>query len=415
MTLSTRAETLLRDLDIWLKQAIGDARVERDDAPAGAGGYVMRVPPGERRAFFHPVDWEEFSAVLVGIGVLIPRAKPEGGMVPEWSDRKSEEVGFRIVAGPDARFLPGGPAFGALALVGLWGNRKIQISAIDREQRRVLMVVKSTGYRDVVPALKNEAAALGAIAGRCPAPSMLGQGDLPRTGGEAGPSEAADSTGDATDSTEGGALTIVSESWLPGTPLSGLRWEPDPVIGSLEQTLSGLVQHDRPTSLAALGAKLSLEAEALWIEPRERENLLKIIGTLSDTTPVPSSRTHGDLEPQNILVGPGGAMSLLNWEFSRADGLGVTDLIRFAVNPRFTLATSFADFLDSRATEMLRRIQKGSLPGAVLPLGQLLALQFCTHFIDRIRAYPRKAGVRMITLAQLIESEWTLANAPATH
>ncbi|MEX2295988.1 MAG: hypothetical protein WD715_01130 [Dongiaceae bacterium] len=413
MTLSSRAETLLRDLDIWLKQAIGDARVERDDAPAGAGGpiaagYVMRVPPGERRAFFHPVDWEEYSAVLVGIGVLIPRAKPEGGMVPEWADRKSEEVGFRIVVGPDARFLPGGPAFGGLALIGLWGNRKIQISAIDRERKRVLMTVKTTGYRDVIPALKNEAAALGAIAGRCPAPSLLGQGELPSVG------ETADSSG-TTDSTEGGALTIVSESWLPGTPLSGLRWEAEPVIGSLEETLAGLVQHDKPTSLASLGAKLALEAEALWIEPRERDNLLKIIATLRDTTSVASSRTHGDLEPQNILVGPGGKMALLNWEFSREDGRGVTDLIRFAVNPRYTLATGFAGFLDARATDMLRRIQAGSLPGAALPLGQLLALQFCTHFIDRIRTYPRKAGVRMITLAQLIESDWTLANAPATH
>ena len=108
-------------------------------------------------------------------------------------------------------------------------------------------------------------------------------------------------------------------------------------------------------------------------------------------------------------------MSLLNWEFSREEGLGVTDLIRFAVNPRYTLATGFAGFLDARAIDMLRRVQAGSLPGAALPLGQLLALQFCTHFIDRVRTYPRKAGVRMITLAQLIESEWTLANAPATH
>jgi hypothetical protein len=414
MTLSTRAETLLRDLDAWLKHAIGNARVDRETGTGSGDVYRLQVPPGERRAFFHPVEFEEFSAVLVSLGVLIPREKPGGDMVPEWADRKTETVDFRIVADPAATFLPGGPAFSALALIGSWGNRKIQISAIDRERKRVLMTVKTTGDRDVIPALKNEAAALGAIAGRCPAPSMLGQGDLPRTSGEAGPSDPTDSTGNPTDSTEGGALTIVSESWLPGTPLSGLRWEADPVIGSLEQALAGLVQPDRQTSLASLGAKLALEAEALWIEPHHRENLLKIIGTLRDTTAVASSRTHGDLEPQNILVGPGGTMSLLNWEYSREEGLGVTDLIRFAVNPRYTLATGFAGFLDTRATNMLRRIQAGSLPGAALPLGQLLALQFCTHFIDRVR-YLHKAGVRMITLAQLIESEWTLANAPATH
>lgn len=410
MTLSTRAETLLHDLDAWLKHAIGNARVARETGTGSGDVYRLQVPPGERRAFFYPVEFEEFSAVLVSLGVLIPREKPGAGMVLEWADRKTETVDFRIVADPAATFLPGGPAFNPLALIGFWGNRKIQISAIDRERKRVLMTVKTTGDRNVIPALKNEAAALVAVAGRCPAPALLGQGDLPA---------AADATnaaqGEATESGDGGALTIVSESWLPGTLLSGLRWEAEPVIGTLEQTLAGLVQHDRPTSLASLGAKLALEAEALWIEPQERENLLKIAATLTDTTPVASSRTHGDLEPQNILIGPGGAISLINWEFSREEGLGVTDLVRFAVNRRYTLATGFGDFLDARALEMLKRIRAGSLPGAALPLDQLLALQFCTHFIDHVRTYPRKAGVRMITLAQLIASDWTLANAPSLH
>jgi hypothetical protein len=405
-----------------LKQVAGDARVERDpeagsgsgpesaaDAGSGPGShasgtqrYILRVPAGARSAFFHPVDWEEFSAVLVSFGVLIPRNGPDGRMVPEWADRKPEEVSFRIVTGAQAQFLPGGPPLASLALIGLWGNLKLRVAAIDREQRRVRMVAKASSHRAVIPTLKNEAAALTEIAGRCPAPSLLGQGELP-------PVETDGAQVAASDAEAPAALTVLSLSWMPGVPLAGLLWEPGPVFGSLEQALAGLVRHDRTTSLAKLGAKLAIEAEALWIEPQERENLLKIIATIDDTTPVAPSRTHGDLSPRNVLVEPGGRMSLMNWEFSRDEGLGIADLARFAVNPRYTLATGFADFLDDRAMGLLRRVQASNLPGANLPLGQLLALQFATRFIDNIRTYPR-TGVRMMTLGQLIGSDWCLGD-----
>jgi hypothetical protein len=87
----------------------------------------------------------------------------------------------------------------------------------------------------------------------------------------------------------------------------------------------------------------------------------------------------------------------------------VTDLIRFVLDKRYAAATSFADFVNERTLASLRSIQAGGMPGAQLPLGQLLALQFAMHYLDRIRIKTRGRGLRMKTLSQLVASDWCLA------
>lgn len=374
----------------WLNRIV-DLAGPLEEAPAGAPDdastyFVLHKPGG---FILMPADAERWLphirafGLIAGDPALAVRRMHDEARRPR-GERQAMRV--RLPAGATIRF--NGRTFEEAALLARTASLKVVGAVIDRESGAGSAVLKGAGLPRIARNLGHEYAALQSVAGRGIAPRPFGAGGSFASG-------------------EGPVTT--AQSWCAGRLIAGgPALARPPLLQAIETTLLRLVEPEAEVTLRGLAEERAAEIVAHpRLELAEKQALLSLLKRVRDRTPVAASRLHGDLRPLNMLSAPGGTtLRLLDWEFSRARSLGLLDFLRFALDRHYAAGTaaSLEALVDAPVRRLVDFMRASQLPGAHLPLGELLALHFVLHYADRIGSFGR-ASPRMMTLQRILAGE----------
>jgi hypothetical protein len=150
----------------------------------------------------------------------------------------------------------------------------------------------------------------------------------------------------------------VAESPLPGSPLLD-QLSPsslDRLAGSVTDWLLTLAERPaRPVPRDVWWERLAgstLRSFAAQFGPALEPEVCQAVADRLSTLPdLPLVFEHRDCSPWNVVIGPGGAPALMDWESSEPQGLPCLDLIYFLANAAFILDGA----LESRTTRTTYR------------------------------------------------------------
>jgi hypothetical protein len=267
-------------------------------------------------------------------------------------------------------------------------------------KRLALLVPKSgTGYvvksSPLVTSLINELQALKNLPSSYPAPRAVALGRA----------------------SSGAGMMHTAQTLVPGISLGRLKLDTAGkrqwLLIELGRLLKGLRSLGELTTLAKQADAMRDEISASDIEPVSSKALLNLLEPVVNTQPVTCSRVHGDFRRSNMQVSRVRDASrrgtpklfLLDWEFSRQRGIGITDFFRFVLEADYDRATTFTELLsESRVSQIARAIKQLGLDGHDLPLAQLLRLHVVMHAFDRIRWFA--GGPRTLRLQAILHTPW---------
>tara|TARA_R110000824_G_scaffold118960_2_gene271632 strand:- start:264821 stop:265999 length:1179 start_codon:yes stop_codon:yes gene_type:complete len=274
--------------------------------------------------------------------------------------------------------------------VGMFGqttSAKLVLAFRSRLTGEMAGMLKSASLDHITVNLKCELDALQAVAGRVPAPrALLASGEY-----------------------ESGATPVTSvQSWCEGERLSGVpvAIKTDDTVARICRWLVKLVDHgSEQMSLRNLAQQQSSIVKAHpRLEDAEKKSLCMLLEAVRDARAFPTSRLHGDLRPENILLQDGsGEFIAVDWEFSRPRSLGLLDLLRYLLEGTYG-NSQVRSFAGAVSPDAVRWIRNSGLPGADLPITEMVALQFAIHYTDRIGSFGRRSQ-RMRVLQALLQGE----------
>lgn len=295
-------------------------------------------------------------------------------------------IRFRLREGvkPYAHFEALG--FDPAGMFGQTTSSKLVLAFPLRSSGEMACVIKSASLEHIAANLKTEMDALQAVATRVQAPcALLSSGVY-----------------------ESGAAPVTSvQSWCAGERLSGTReaiWTQSTVM-QISRWLRALV--DPAARQVSLRELANEQAAIVKVHPRleedEKQRLCMVLAQVRDDTPVASSRLHGDMRPENILLQEDGRFVAVDWEFSRPRSLGLLDLMRYLLESVYGNSQT-ASFAGAMTRDAVQWIRSSGLPGAGLPIPEMANLQFVMHYTDRIGSFGRRSK-RMQHLQALLQGE----------
>ena len=147
----------------------------------------------------------------------------------------------------------------------------------------------------------------------------------------------------------------------------------------------------------------------------QKKHIESLLVKNQSKTSVISSRIHGDLRPANMLKCLSHdenknsiQLGLLDWEFSKPTGIGITDFLRWKLDFAYTKAISFEELFHlSNISEIKKIMPKLDIPGNTLPLNELLRLHIAMHAIDRFHSFwtPNSTNNRLNNLEKILNSK----------
>ncbi|MFM7313595.1 MAG: hypothetical protein ACKO0M_10595 [Cyanobium sp.] len=377
-------------LHSWLPQLFEDvALIDEPTARASSLRTLVLLSLSDQNGlswFSTPLSWSERQELsLTGLFPFRPQT-----LMQETGKSGGPDLGVHHLAlGPRARVrhvglpLQPGTAFGGRSASGK------TVTAVVPRQGEGLILKQSR----LVANLRREIEALRSCPTGLLAPRHLGEANAP-----------------------GGGL-VTAQTLLPGQPLHWLGSLTEDHQSAVIDALQRLVHPHRTTSCVEQARSLEEELACAPLPPAQRRNLAQLLAGINDSHRWPSSRLHGDLKPMNLLLCPlerdgddwRCGIGLLDWEFSRPCGLGVTDVVRLLLDSGYREASSLAELLrPSRLAQVQQALSQLDLPGAAGPLDQLLRLHVVTHALDRLVSFGNAGGERMRNLRNMLTTPWPL-------
>ena len=150
----------------------------------------------------------------------------------------------------------------------------------------------------------------------------------------------------------GGGMMHTAQTLVPGISLGRLKLDTAGkrqwLLIELGRLLKGLRSPGEVTTLAEQADAMRKEIRSSDIDPVSSKALLNLLEPVVNTQPVTCSRVHGDFRRSNMQVSrvrdaSGRAtpkLFLLDWEFSRQRGIGITDFFRCVLEADYDRATT---------------------------------------------------------------------------
>lgn len=329
----------------WITPLFEDAALmpeaEARQAPR-ALALVAVVDMGSLAWFSAPLGWSDHQAL--SLGGLFPFAPLDVVSDRGWKAAGRISV-HHLVLGPEAKVRWFGQRLDqGTALGGRTASGKTITAVVPRLGEGVILK-----HSRLVANLSREVAALKERPRDLLAPRHLGSAH-PREG-----------------------EMITAQSLLPGQPLQWVGPITEEQEGAVLESLQHLVQADQQTSVFEQARCLQAELAVAPLPGDQRMALERLLAGAEDRRPVPASRLHGDLRPLNLQVCPleregtqwRCGLGLLDWEFSRPCGLGVTDYLRLLLDSAYRESRSFAELLNPfRLNQLRAALARLELPGA---------------------------------------------------
>jgi hypothetical protein len=202
----------------------------------------------------------------------------------------------------------------SIAAPGVYDSQKVLVYLTAPGDTAPVWIVKITRDARHAARLRNEARALGALAGLGPIDGMAVPGLV--------------AAGDA------GRLAAVIETTVPGRPLEPVLRRPDGLdrLRPALEALGGLAErsaHRVPAAAVAATFERLLD-QYVGIHRPAAEDRGRLAGLVERVaawpTPVPLVAMHGDPGTWNLLAGPDDRVGFLDWESFDPDGLPLWDL-----------------------------------------------------------------------------------------
>ena len=173
------------------------------------------------------------------------------------------------------------------------------------------------------------------------------------------------------------------------------------------QYLHRLITDKPPVSMRQIAAGLESQVVDLPLKGESRDRLRKILNTVNCATALPLSLYHGDFKLENLVIGADDRLVAIDWEFSNRLMPACFDLIRLLLSSPYNspAVRDFESMYRSRM-ESLQNLANSVYPQNTPPLEQLLALQFCQHFVDRVTGFGGVVNPNMKRLEDLLQTSW---------
>nr|WP_137006795.1 hypothetical protein [Synechococcus sp. UW106] len=179
--------------------------------------------------------------------------------------------------------------------------------------------------------------------------------------------------------------------------------------------LQNLTLKNTTTSLKVQSEIILDDLHKKDLNEQQKNNIKRLLDQNKCNQTVEAALIHGDLRPANIKIlnrqqnSHHISIGYLDWEFSKATGIGAIDYLRWRLDKAYLKATSLKELLELANIKNIRHdLRLSNISGHSLPINELIRLHVATHAVDRFDSFweENNKNLRLNNLQNILNSDW---------